>query len=311
MRRAVPIQKVDTGGEGKLAPTLSSTARRVDRTTSRRLFISDRKTKIQYLIDSGADFSVIPPNNKNLPHQSLMYAANGSPIKCYGTKIISIDLGLRRQMTWEFVIADVTKPIIGADFLYEYDLLIDVRRKKLIDKKTKLEVSGIECTAKMERIFTFSPDSPDVAKAMLEKYKDLTQPVKFGSTSPKTSVRHHIETSGPPIYAKARRLNPEKYAIAKREFDYMLQHGICSPSSDQWAHPLHMAPKKAAGEWRPCGDYRRLNAVTKPDRYPLPHIQDFSLKSIWSALIIKYPLHQRTVKRQQSSHRLVYLNSTS
>lgn len=146
----MPVQTVDADGEGKLAPTLSSTARRVDTTTSRRLFIKDRKTKTQYLIDSGADFSVIPPTNRNTPHQMLMYAANGSPIKCYGTKIISVDLGLRRQMTWEFVIADVTKPIIGADFLYEYDLLIDVRRKKLIDKKTKLEVSGIECTTESE-----------------------------------------------------------------------------------------------------------------------------------------------------------------
>jgi hypothetical protein len=36
-----------------------------------------------------------------------------------------------------------------------------------------------------------------------------------------------------------------------------------------------MVPKKDRS-WQPCGDYRHLNTVTAPDRYPLPNMQDLA-----------------------------------
>lgn len=97
-----------------------------------RLFVHDRRSNLHFLVDSGADVSIIPATSKNRQQNELkLFAANGSEISTYGIQILNLDLGLRRDFQFPFIIAKVNKGIIGADFLHKYNLLIDIKRKKI------------------------------------------------------------------------------------------------------------------------------------------------------------------------------------
>ena len=72
-----------------------------------------------------------------------------------------------------------------------------------------------------------------------------------------------------------RPLNPEKLEIAKKEFEKLVKLGICYRGKSEWASPLMVAPKPVGG-WGVCGDYRRLNAATSDDKYPVKNLVDFN-----------------------------------
>ncbi|GFX01931.1 retrovirus-related Pol polyprotein from transposon 17.6 [Trichonephila clavipes] len=93
-----------------------------------QLFVKDRETGCQFLVDSGADVSILPwtkTKGECQASQYKLYAANGTKIATYGIKILTLDLGLRRPFQWPFIIAKVKRGIIGADFLRKSQLLID------------------------------------------------------------------------------------------------------------------------------------------------------------------------------------------
>ncbi|GBN55631.1 Transposon Ty3-I Gag-Pol polyprotein [Araneus ventricosus] len=70
------------------------------------------------------------------------------------------------------------------------------------------------------------------------------------------------------------------------------------PQKNPCSSPIHLVPKET--EWRICGDYCRFNAVTEPDRYPLPRSQDYASelcgKTVSSKLDLKRAYYQISVE---------------
>ena len=59
----------------------------------------------------------------------------------------------------------------------------------------------------------------------------------------------------------------------KELFTDMEEKDVIRPSSSPWASPIVLV-KKRDGTHRFCVDYRKLNAVTRKDAYPIPRIDD-------------------------------------
>ena len=88
------------------------------------------------------------------------------------------------------------------------------------------------------------------------------------------SAVHRIETGdAPPITSRPYRVSLFERKVMADEVADMTEKGIVSPSVSPWASPVVLVRKKN-GERRFWVDYRRLNAITKRDVYPLPRIDD-------------------------------------
>ncbi|GFV82681.1 retrovirus-related Pol polyprotein from transposon opus [Trichonephila clavipes] len=219
--------------------------------------------------NSGSEICVIPPSptmNKSPQSNFSLFAANNTKIPAYGMVRKELNLGLRRPFIWTFIIADVSSPIIGADFLKHFNLLIDLKKK----------------------------DANISFKNILSEYPDLSNPSLISKSASHGTV-HHIITTGPPVTARPRRLYLKLYDAVKVEFEFLLAQGIIRPSKSPWSSPLHVVPKSDSTV-RPVGDYRQLNSVTEFDSYPMPYLNDFAHalhgKKIFSKIDIFKAFHQ-------------------
>lgn len=85
--------------------------------------------------------------------------------------------------------------------------------------------------------------------------------------------RIELEPGSRPIHQQPYRAGPTQREHERREIDKMLKAGVIEPAKTEWASPIVFAPKKD-GQLRFCIDYRRLNALTIRDSYPIPRMDE-------------------------------------
>jgi hypothetical protein len=69
------------------------------------------------------------------------------------------------------------------------------------------------------------------------------------------------------------RLAPAEYQEAYKQVHDLLEQGLIRPSCSPYSSPVLFVTKKD-GNYRMVIDYRKVNNLTIPDRYPLPRIDD-------------------------------------
>ena len=138
-------------------------------TNSRLLHIQDRASGRSFLIDTGAEVSLVlasPADHHaavSSTHSAPLVAANGTEIKTYGTCCLPLKLG-NKCFQGSFIITDVNQAILGADFLRANGLLVDLGGQHL---SSLCYVCHHYCTQHYVSTSTFDHDQTSSGKQCL------------------------------------------------------------------------------------------------------------------------------------------------
>ena len=197
---STPLPKVQPKGSGKRSTgsTINVTYVGLD---MKQLFVTDKRSGSQFLVDIGAQVSVIPAtwlDKHNGPSQQPLQAANGTNIKTYGSCNMPLDINNHRYQA-HLIIADFKHSILGADFLQTHNLLVNLRRGCLNEADFYATFPCSVRTIKREQLAMIETTSNSFRR-ILNNFPEILQPT-FSTEEVKHGIRHHILTTGPPVFA--------------------------------------------------------------------------------------------------------------
>ncbi|KAG6449370.1 hypothetical protein O3G_MSEX006038 [Manduca sexta] len=198
---------------------------------------------------------------------------------------LEVKIKQNQPILTEFIIFPNTlcsETLLGIDFINAAGLVIDFATSTwkfsgdVLSYPLEYEASK-SCTTvstadilRADEGIMLSPEQRLQLSDLLLQNQDIFQ----AGGAPTPYAEHHIDTGDhPPISVPPYRLTPAKKELMKTELDKMLNDGIIEECESAWTSPAVLVPKKNGGV-RFCIDYRRLNAITKTDCYPIPLIDE-------------------------------------
>jgi len=131
------------------------------------------------------------------------------------------------------------------------------------------------CETKLKHL---TKDDQKLSSSVLRKYRHLFYGVANSTPGCTSLVQHNTDTvDARPIKKKPYRIPHSLKPVVESHIEEMLDKGIIEPSMSPWSSSIVLVRKKTKDgsiKYRFCVDYRALNAVTKPDAYPILNIVD-------------------------------------
>ena len=121
----------------RVGPTAAAAAAAPKGAHSCLLYLVDVASSKRYLVDSGSAFSILPYKLSAEPTEPSLMTADSKPLRCWGRHTCSVRTRTR-ESPWTFLLAPVAFPILGANFLSNFRLLVDISNKRLVARGGKL-----------------------------------------------------------------------------------------------------------------------------------------------------------------------------
>ncbi|XP_068250792.1 uncharacterized protein [Palaemon carinicauda] len=215
-------------------------------------FLHDAGINGQFLADIGASHSLLQISLSMTRHKHskttyvCLVVAKGSKIPIHVYEILAPSFESAKYH-WKFLVAYISLPIIGADFLAHFHPQGDVAQQLLVSADS------------------YSSTLIDTYSHLFRSYPEVIQGEfrKIPKNPAKLNIYHNIKTC-PPVFTRFRHQAPNCLSSAKWTFAEIKDMILCQNSSSPCSSPLHIVMKKK-GFLGLYVDYWHLNVQTEPD----------------------------------------------